>query len=120
MGGSLKERMAALQGKGAFGGIGGGGTPPPKPTSEKPKWKPPPKVTSPPPDESEGETPGADDGESIKSPPVPAERSSEDATAKDVEPVSAPEGHEDKEDGGEVDPEEGERQRRAAIAARMA
>ncbi|KAG2337407.1 hypothetical protein BDR05DRAFT_857328, partial [Suillus weaverae] len=47
-GGSLKERMAALQGKGAFGG----GTPPPilpKP-ADKPRWKPPPQV-SPPADE---------------------------------------------------------------------
>ncbi|KAG1723025.1 uncharacterized protein EDB91DRAFT_185724 [Suillus paluster] len=44
-GGSLKERMAALQGKGAFGG----GAPPPilpKPT-DKPKWKPPRPVSPP-------------------------------------------------------------------------
>ncbi|KAG2362223.1 hypothetical protein BDR07DRAFT_1061256 [Suillus spraguei] len=44
-GGSLKERMAALQGRGAFGG----GTPPPilpKP-ADKPRWKPPPPVSSP-------------------------------------------------------------------------
>ena len=46
-GGSLKERMAALQGLGAFGG-GPATSPPPKP-SEKPKWKPPPQVTVAPP-----------------------------------------------------------------------
>ncbi|KAG6376877.1 hypothetical protein JVT61DRAFT_903 [Boletus reticuloceps] len=43
-GGSLRERMAALQGKGAFGG-----PPPPiapKPNVERPKWKPPPSVPS--------------------------------------------------------------------------
>ncbi|KAL1745269.1 hypothetical protein HDZ31DRAFT_19165, partial [Schizophyllum fasciatum] len=51
-GGSLKERMAALQGRGAFGAP----APPvaPKPASEKPKWKPPPAVRAPTPDEDEG------------------------------------------------------------------
>ncbi|KAL1702489.1 hypothetical protein EV121DRAFT_209928, partial [Schizophyllum commune] len=50
-GGSLKERMAALQGRGAFGAP----APPiaPKPATEKPKWKPPPAVRSPTPDEDE-------------------------------------------------------------------
>ncbi|KAI9568522.1 hypothetical protein HD554DRAFT_2000016, partial [Boletus coccyginus] len=50
-GGSLKERMAALQGKGAFGG-----PPPPvapKPNVERPKWKPPPAVPAPAPSEDE-------------------------------------------------------------------
>ncbi|KAI9428340.1 hypothetical protein H4582DRAFT_1767954, partial [Lactarius indigo] len=46
-GGSLKERMAALQGLGAFGG-GPAASSPPKP-SEKPKWKPPPQVAVAPP-----------------------------------------------------------------------
>ncbi|KAF9073884.1 hypothetical protein BDP27DRAFT_1416952 [Rhodocollybia butyracea] len=52
-GGSLKERMAALQGRGAFGAP----APPvaPKPAIEKPKWKPPPRVASPPHEETEGE-----------------------------------------------------------------
>ncbi|KAJ4476644.1 hypothetical protein J3R30DRAFT_3215258, partial [Lentinula aciculospora] len=48
-GGSLKERMAALQGRGGFGA-----PPPPvspKPAVEKPKWKLPPPVASPPEEE---------------------------------------------------------------------
>ncbi|KAH7924515.1 hypothetical protein BV22DRAFT_1066606 [Leucogyrophana mollusca] len=112
-GGSLKERMAALQGRGGFGGA----PPPvaPKPT-EKPKWKPPP-VVSPPVDEDEPER------EEIavirgtsKSPPPVAERRSEEPETDT--PDVAKEG----QDAGssEPDPQEEERQRRAAIAARMA
>ena len=105
---SLKERMAALQGKGGFGPA----SPPPKPTTEKPKWKPPPKpVLSPSPTE---EKPPIDLEAVIRSPPV------------DTEPTEAPaekptESTERDDGGDEVkdDPEEGERQRRAAIAARM-
>ncbi|KAJ3890660.1 hypothetical protein GG344DRAFT_35410, partial [Lentinula edodes] len=64
-GGSLKERMAALQGKGAFGAP----SPPvaPKPAVEKPKWKPPPPVASPPEEEEEIET--ASDKAKDASPP---------------------------------------------------
>lgn len=120
LGGSLKDRMAALQGKGAFGGIPGTAAIPPKPAVEKPKWKPPPFV-SPPVDESEGDAPASDTHQSIKSPPPVIQQSVEDevheAESAD-EPTSAPEGEE--EVGEQPDPEEEERQRRAAIAARMA
>jgi hypothetical protein len=64
--GSLKERMAALQGLGAFGG-GSAATPPPKP-AEKPKWKPPPQVAIAPPlagDDEEGESADADNKPAI-------------------------------------------------------
>jgi hypothetical protein len=105
---SLKERMAALQGKGGFGPA----TPPPKPTTEKPKWKPPPKPVNPP--SPSEEKPPVDFEAVIRSPPLetdpietPAEKTAESAEQGDV--------------GNEVndDPEEEERQRRAAIAARM-
>jgi len=113
LGGSLKERMAALQGKGAFGALDGGAPAPPKPATQKPKWKPPPAV-SPPADE---ETPSSDTGIVVRSPPPIVHKSSEDeSTSADTEPTSAPEG----EEAEERDPEEAERQRRAAIAARMA
>ncbi|KAG2146837.1 hypothetical protein DEU56DRAFT_786765 [Suillus clintonianus] len=108
-GGSLKERMAALQGKGAFGG----GTPPPilpKPT-DKPKWKPPPPI-SPPADEV---VPSGGAIEDQGSPP----RAAGDP---DHDPANL-EGEHEAQDGAaeiEQDPEEEERQRRAAIAARMA
>ncbi|EFI27173.1 hypothetical protein CC1G_14998 [Coprinopsis cinerea okayama7 len=117
-GGSLKERMAALQGKGAFG------APPPlapKPALEKPKWKPPP-VVSPPVDDDDDRPadPAAAAAAALaraSSPPQPSSlisdsserRSSEEATEK-----------ESNEQTGETDPDEEERQRRAAIAARMA
>ena len=105
---SLKERMAALQGRGGFGPT----TPPPKPTTEKPKWKPPPKpVSSPSPTE---EKPPIDFETVVRSPPVDAELE-ETPAEKPAEPA------EQEDEGGEVkeDAEEEERQRRAAIAARM-
>jgi len=127
-GGSLKERMAALQGLGAFGG-GPAASPPPKP-SEKPKWKPPPQVAVAPPvtgdDGDDASASGVPDtgskpavsplkthNEEIiavisKSPPPVDEEAS--VTVSDV-----PGGGEE-----EADPEEEQRQRRAAIAARMA
>ena len=104
---SLKERMAALQGKGGFGPT----NPPPKPTTEKPKWKPPPKpVTSPSPEEK----PPVDLEAVIRSPPIETEPA-ETPTEKPAE--SAEQGDEESE--VKDDPEEEERQRRAAIAARM-
>lgn len=105
---SLKERMAALQGKGGFGPS----NPPPKPTSEKPKWKPPPKPVSPP-SPSEEKAP-VDLEAVIRSPPVDTE-STEMPTEKPAESAEQGDG------GGEnkEDPDEEERQRRAAIAARM-
>lgn len=107
---SLKDRMAALQGKGGFGPT----TPPPKPMSEKPKWKPPPKPVSPP-SPSEEKAP-VDFETVIRSPPLytdPTETPSEERT-ESTEQGDLDEGEESKED-----PEEEERQRRAAIAARM-
>lgn len=116
MGGSLKDRMAALQGRGAFGGLGGAPTAPPKPATEKPKWKPPPVVS--PPSDDEETTYTNDTHVSAKSPPVPiTEQAHDDISAKPDEHTPATEGE---EDGGEANPEEEERQRRAAIAARMA
>lgn len=146
-GASLKERMAALQGKGAFGAP----APPPvvpKPAAgNKPKWKPPPPITSPPAigedDESNDQAKDSVEGEerlegrastspkpsSIKSPP-PILRSPKSGL-EDQGAGDEGEGSEVKEDAageqdvrgekeGQVDEEEEERQRRAAIAARLA
>ena len=105
---SLRERMAALQGKGGFGPA----SPPPKPTAEKPKWKPPPKpVTSPSPTE---EKPPVDLEAVIRSPPLETE-SVETPAEKPTEPAERG----DEGDEAKDDPEEEERRRRAAIAARM-
>ncbi|KAG8214378.1 hypothetical protein J3R82DRAFT_9370 [Butyriboletus roseoflavus] len=93
-GGSLKERMAALQGKGGFGGL----PPPvaPKPNVERPKWKSPPTV-----------------------PLVSSEDESKEGIAHvDLNREGDAVAHEG--DSGDPDPEEEEGQRRAAIAARMA
>lgn len=104
-GGSLKERMAALQGKGGFG------APPPlapRSSLEKPKWKPPPVVSPPSDDEDINEG-------SYRSNKVALVECSSDPTSRetpDEEPSIAIE--------DETDPEEMERHRRAAIAARMA
>lgn len=112
-GGSLKERMAALQGKGGFGG-----PPPPiapKPSVERPKWKPPPAVPAPASTEDE---PKEGVAGRVGSPPPRAGVSptpENDGTSDRDGDVAAQEG-----DGGDLDPEEEERQRRAAIAARMA
>jgi hypothetical protein len=116
MGGSLKDRMAALQGRGAFGGFDGGAPVSPKPATQKPKWKPPP-VVSPPADDTEGETPSSETGVTIRSPPPTVHKSPEDeSSTADIEPTSV----DGEEEAEEHDPEEAERQRRAAIAARMA
>ncbi|RXW25393.1 hypothetical protein EST38_g482 [Candolleomyces aberdarensis] len=116
-GGSLKERMAALQGKGGFGGA-----PPvaPKPPIEKPKWKPPPVVASPPPDDDDDQPREAPNlANIIKSPPLPpsseiVEKASGEGGEKEEQPSA------EGDETAEPDPEEEERQRRAAIAARMA
>ena len=128
-GGSLKERMAALQGLGAFGG-GPPAAPPPRP-AEKPKWKPPPQVAVAPPvagDEDEGDGAAADDRPPVsplkapsddilavlsKAPPPPPQEPPQEGVSE-IE-GEAPAGGDDA-----PDPEEEERQRRAAIAARMA
>lgn len=117
---SLKERMAALQGKGAFGGA----PPPvaPKPNVERPKWKPPPAVpaTVASDDESKEGIARVDVGgrEASRSPPPRAVVSptpdNQDASNRECDALAHEGG------GGDLDPEEEERQRRAAIAARMA
>lgn len=140
-GGSLKERMAALQGRGAFGAS----APPPtapKPAAEnKPKWKPPPQVAQVPAlggddDDDVQDVQDADTGEghpstspkppSVKSPP-PIVRSPDSGAAAEREEEEDAEVKETSADAGdqgsgekEVDEEEEERQKRAAIAARMA
>lgn len=127
-GGSLKERMAALQGLGAFGG-GPAPSAPPKP-SEKPKWKPPPQVSVAAPvtgdDEEDTGASGIDDTNN-KPPISPLKTPSEEILAvlsRSPPPVNeeASVTVSDVPGAGEeeADPEEEERQRRAAIAARMA
>lgn len=129
-GGSLKDRMAALQGKGAFGAP----SPPlaPKPAVEKPRWKPPPVVAAPIDDDDHsagGDPPSTVFASTIaptldrtKSPPIsrdvldPSKSAAEGEETSSVEPNTST-----GDDVEEVtDPEEEERQRRAAIAARMA
>ncbi|KAG2138578.1 uncharacterized protein EDB93DRAFT_1164777 [Suillus bovinus] len=92
-GGSLKERMAALQGKTNQG------------------WKPPPPVLTPA-DEAVSQD-GAIDPQG-SSPPATGD--------PDSDPTDLKGEHEAQQDAAEIeqDPEEEERQRRAAIAARMA
>lgn len=121
---SLKERMAALQGKGGFGGFPGVGSvpPPPKPATEKPKWKPPPAIVSPRSDDDEHPVEPKEAHASSTSPPPHSEDDHDHATTSHEDSqkegeTTATEGPAEEE---EVDPEEEERQRRAAIAARMA
>jgi myosin tail region-interacting protein MTI1 len=115
-GSSLKDRMAALQGKGAFGQPA---PPPPKPSGDKPRWKPPPKPISLPQEENEGlASPPYEAPEFTKSPSI---KPSEDDSVPKVSASSEDRAEGGDEEGGdEPDPEEEERQRRAAIAARMA
>lgn len=127
-GGSLKERMAALQGLGAFGG-GPAAAPPPKP-SEKPKWKPPPQVTIVPPvtgddeeDAGVSEVADADHKPAVSPLKSPSEEimavlSRSPPSVGEESPVAVSDVPGTGEE--EADPEEEERQRRAAIAARMA
>ena len=129
--GSLKDRMAALQNKGAFGAP----SPPvaPKPAVDRPKWKPPPVVraTADEDDAAAKEGPGSGGGiiaaiEKTISPPLSdkyQEKKEEDVILDEVEkPSSVGVSGEGSNEGEETvpDPEEAERQRRAAIAARMA
>jgi hypothetical protein len=127
--GSLKERMAALQGLGAFGG-GPAAAPPPRP-AEKPKWKPPPQVAValPVTGDDDEEDSSAPDNKPAISPLRPPSDDLLAALSKaqpspTQEPVQegASEVTSEEPVGGEdaPEPEEEERQRRAAIAARMA
>ncbi|OBZ69031.1 hypothetical protein A0H81_11239 [Grifola frondosa] len=106
---SLKERMAALQGLNSFGG-GSAAPLPPKPAVEKPKWKPPPVVAH-----AEADSEDHDDVS-----PSNAHADASEADSKspnDDEQVAHSQSEEAQE---ELDPKEEERQRRAALAARMA
>ena len=112
--GSLKDRMAALQGKGAFGAP----PPPPlapKPALEKPKWKPPPVISAPADDDVDTPLEGHDP---VKSPIIVPKSPTEDPadSGGDRQTSQGDVGDESPEN----DPEEEERQRRATIAARMA
>jgi hypothetical protein len=129
-GGSLKDRMAALQGKGAFGAP----APPlaPKPAVERPRWKPPPAVAAPVDDndhDGAGDEPPAAaidiTVDRTKSPPLSVKSQGSLDLPKPVvegeetsaaEPITSTEVDAE----GTTNPEEEERQRRAAIAARMA
>jgi len=125
-GGSLKERMAALQGLGVLGG-GPAAALPPKP-AEKPKWKPPPQVAVVSP--VTGDDDAADGAEADNKPVIsPISPPSDDivaALSKHPQPAPIQEGQSEVEGeapvAGEEPPDanEEERQRRAAIAARMA
>ncbi|OCF54822.1 hypothetical protein L486_07477 [Kwoniella mangroviensis CBS 10435] len=112
-GGSLKERMAALQGHGAFGGTSES-KPTPPPVSSGKVWKRPPAPPAPEPEaEEDAEAEGlssTDKPENAKSPPA----------VEGGEPLAEAEGQGVSEEEGEEDEEEKEKARRAAIAARMA
>ncbi|KAG5350921.1 hypothetical protein E4T56_gene18266 [Termitomyces sp. T112] len=113
-GGTLKERMAALQNRGGFG------APPPvvpKPPMEKPKWKPPPAIVALDKDDDEP----LRDVDSTKVIPLVTKSSSEEKSADEKygeQPMNF--GQAEGEEAATVDSEEEERQRRAVIAARMA
>jgi len=100
-----------LQGRGAFGGLGGSApkeTSPPPPPAQKPKWKPPPQVPFIP---AEGEESPAPSRESVEEDRDKREEVQAETGAEEENPA---------QDQEQVDPEEEERQRRATIAARMA
>jgi hypothetical protein len=114
-GASLKERMAALQNKGAFG------SPPPvgpKPVVERPKWKAPPVVQS---DGADSRSEGISAIEKSISPPIAVryEQSTGNSVQGEPDPTHEITAEGANEETSE-DPEDEERQRRAAIAARMA
>ncbi|KAL0961504.1 hypothetical protein HGRIS_006445 [Hohenbuehelia grisea] len=118
-GGSLKERMAALQGRGGFGTP----VPPiaPKVIPEKPKYKPPPAVVAAPAigsDADESPTEGEPETQAATSPPTKPDAHDTEQPADTAEGGEKPESSDDKVE--DADPEEEERQRRAALAARMA
>ncbi|KAG6898402.1 hypothetical protein C0992_004113 [Termitomyces sp. T32_za158] len=111
-GGTLKERMAALQNRSGFG------APPPV---EKPKWKPPPAVAPVDKDDDDNDKESSHDIDPAKLVP-PVRKSSFDEMSADERTEENPTGSDQAEDEKAiaVDPEAEEKQRRAAIAARMA
>lgn len=115
-GGTLKERMAALQNRGGFGA-----PPPPvvpKPLTEKPKWKPPPVVAPVDKDDDDDESHDIDPAKLV--PPVVKSTSDEKSADENIEEQSSGRDQVEGEEAVAVDPEAEEKQRRAAIAARMA
>ena len=120
-GGTLKERMAALQGMAAFGGAAAPA--PSKPAQEKPKWKPPPQVAVAPPIRDDEEDSAPEHKAAEEEEALPGKVSVPSATTEDDTPTpGAGESTEPESNDAEKeqDPEDEERQRRAAIAARMA
>jgi hypothetical protein len=110
--GGLRERMAALQGKGAFGGPPPvAAAKPPLPQGEKPRWRPPPKVIVPPSPLEEKE------GAEKERAPEPVVPSSPPADLSSAPLGGDAEMKEEKEEKEEADDEAN---RRAALAARMA
>ncbi|CAK5271993.1 unnamed protein product [Mycena citricolor] len=118
-GGSLKERMAALQGRGAFGVV------PSPPADKKPVVSPPPSKAPEDGAEQESEHQALEDE---RAPPPRTAGDKPTHTASDPilspalsdasEPPPAP--IPDPGTDADADPEEAERERRAALAARMA
>lgn len=123
---SLKERMAALQGRGGFGAPAP--APPPIQKSDKPKWKPPPRPVEAPTSasEHEGDEEGASERASVRSPiksPMSglSELEGDDGVLGGAGRRASGHREEKEEVGVEEDEDEEEaRKRRAAIAARMA
>lgn len=120
-GGSLKERMAALQGKGAFGG---GAAPGPPPAGPKPVKRPPLVVAPPPIEEPEEEIsqPEEDKQHDERTKEQPSESEARDGTdvARTGFKDDMPKEEKDVPIEEEQDEAAKERERRAAIAARMA
>ncbi|KAG6330319.1 hypothetical protein ID866_8770 [Astraeus odoratus] len=121
-GGTLRERMAALQGKGAFGAPGPAPAVPAKPAApvEKPRWKPPPRVVSPPPPGEDDDSAPTTRAPSRSPPPRRATSPSSDVFSKASEGEPDAAAAQGDRASPSPEPEEDERQRRAAIAARMA
>lgn len=117
-GGTLKERMAALQGKGAFGSSDAGSAPPLPSHEGKPRvWK----ASPAPPIEPKK----ADTGLNVENirydPSAPSSALDAPLSAGDSEKNRSVTGGEEDQSGNPPDDgEESERERRAAIAARMA
>lgn len=109
-GGTVKERMAALQNRGAFGAL---------PPVEKPQWKPPPVIA--PVDKDDEDDESSHDIDPVKLVP-PVRKSTSDEKSMDENPEEQAMGLDqaEGEDAVAVDSEEEEKQRRAALAARMA
>ena len=113
--------MAALQGRGAFGGgAPSPSPPPPPPLVQKPKWKPPPPVSVVP-AEGDERMPVRDVGEDKDAPGrVGVEVGGEHETRGQEEGQEKEEEQGQGQGQAQGEPEDDERHRRAAIAARMA